>query len=196
MQAQTTNWITSGGDWFNAANWDNGIPGVQKDAFINNGGTSQVNGFQATARALTLGAGQSDSGSLAVDGTSGGFLSVGPCANCDAFSVEGSIYVGRAGRGTLNITNGGRVVSAGYAYVALEISSEAKSTGTVNVDGVGSTWTVNDGRIFVGGNNGSLDGGPALLSVTNGGAVVINNPINAGVGLPVGPSGPWPVAER
>ena len=42
MQAQTTNWITSGDDWFNAANWDDGIPGVQKDAFIDNGGTFQL----------------------------------------------------------------------------------------------------------------------------------------------------------
>ena len=64
------------------------------------------------------------------------------------------------------------------------------------MDRAGSTWTVNDGRIFVGGINGSLEGGPALLSVTNGGAVVINNNINAAVGLPEDPPAPWPAAER
>ncbi len=187
-RADTTNWIADG-DWFNAANWDNGVPGTSTDAFINNGGKSEINGFQATARALTLGAAESDAGTLSVDGTTGGFLSVGPCFNCNGAAVEGSVYVGRSGGGTLSITNGGTVVSAGYAYVALQQGTVMNSNGSVSVDGAGSTWTVNGGRLYVGGDNATLAGGTAILSVTNGGAVTINNPINAGAGLPVGVSG-------
>lgn len=193
-QADTTRWTASGGgDWFSGTNWDNGIPALSLDAFVNNGGTPKINGFQARAQTLTLGAAESESGSLEVDGTDGGFLAVGPCGFCDGSSPEGSLYVGRGGSGTFSITNGGIVTSPGFAYIALEgdgTPGSVSSNGSVTVDGANSTWTVNGGRLFVGGNSGGTPGGTALLSVTNGGEVIVNNQFAAvPAGLPVGISG-------
>ena len=69
------------------------------------------------------------------------------------------IYVGKSGRGTLNITGGG-VVNNNYSY----IGSETGSTGIVNVDGIGSKWT-NTSFIYVG------DRGNGALNIKNGGEV-------------------------
>lgn len=166
------------------------MPGNSTDAFINNGGNPKLDGFQATARSLKLGANVSDSGSLAVTGANG-FLSVGPCSGCNGSSSEGSIYVGDGGSGTLSITNGGKVISDGYAYIALLGGDVVNSNGAVTVDGVGSSWTLNGQlpRLFIGGNNtNTLEGGTALLRVTNGGTVIVNSlnndvliPFNVGI---------------
>ena len=70
--------------------------------------------------------------------------------------------VGHEGSGTLNITNGG-AISSEWGGV---IGYVAGSTGIVNVNGAGSTWT-NSGLLFVGYE------GSGALNITGGG--VVNN---------------------
>jgi T5SS/PEP-CTERM-associated repeat protein len=93
----------------------------------------------------------------------------------------------------MSITNGGLVVTQGYAYIALlGASGTAGSSGAVTVDGAGSTWTIGGAgipRLFVGGNNAEFQGGTALLSVTNGGAVIVNPGQVGLIGAFVGVSG-------
>jgi len=69
------------------------------------------------------------------------------------------LYVGNTGDGSLNITNDSDVVNNG-GFIGYNFGS----TGTVTVDGIGSTWT-NSTAIFVGYE------GSGALSITNGGAV-------------------------
>lgn len=69
------------------------------------------------------------------------------------------LAIGGFGTGTLNITSGGQVND-----FAAFIAKEAGSTGSVSVDGAGSTWT-NRGTLLVG------DGGLGSLTISNGGHV-------------------------
>ncbi len=70
------------------------------------------------------------------------------------------LHVGNSGHGTLNITNGGAVISDSQGY----IGKDSGSTGVVTVDGSSSTWT----------HNGSLRVGyygHGTLNIINGGTV-------------------------
>lgn len=77
-RADSTTWIGEGTDWFDARNWDNGVPTAATDAFINNGSKVGINRPGATARSLTLGANAGQSGEVSVDGTTGGNLVIPP----------------------------------------------------------------------------------------------------------------------
>ncbi len=69
-------------------------------------------------------------------------------------------YVGRYGEGTLNILNGGTVNNSAKTYIGrFDVSS-----GTVTIDGAGSTWTISDELII-----GYAGGG--ILNIQNGGAL-------------------------
>ncbi len=180
----TTRWIGgSDGNWFNNANWDNGYPVYYStDALINNGGKTEINTPGATARNLILGTDPGDSGTVSVDGTTQGTLSTTPGCPGNAPSGTGGIYVGYGGRGTFSVTNGGKVGSETGYIAALGAGVLGgyvrESRGTVTVDGAGSTWTIgncSDYRLFVGASDANTDGGTALLSITNGGSVVVNN---------------------
>jgi T5SS/PEP-CTERM-associated repeat protein len=137
--------------------------------------------------------GRRGSGSLTIaDGglVSNGFESV---INDDSLAGSGStvsvtgvgsrwisgntLFVGRSGNGTLNITDGG-VVSGGFAYVGRDTDTIAR--GWVTVEGVGSTWT-NSGDIAIGGNGPFTTLGTLIVS---GGGVV-----SAGGLLAVEPTG-------
>ena len=75
-----------------------------------------------------------------------------------AAAAANTLYVGNSSTGTLTIRNGGAVSSAiGF------ISYNAGSTGTVTVDGTGSSWTTGD--LYVG------HAGTGTLTIENGGAV-------------------------
>ena len=50
-----TAWQGDTGDWFDAANWTDGVPASDMYAFINNGGTAEINGGLAQSRLLWLG---------------------------------------------------------------------------------------------------------------------------------------------
>ena len=183
-QASSTYWTDTSGDWFTAANWSNGVPTCSLDAYINNAGTAQINSSGATALSLTLGHYTTDSGTVSV---SGGTLVVQVCGN----GLLGDIYVGYQGTGNLSITNGGYVTS-GSGYIAASTSSSAASNGSVTVAGSGSAWQIGDlytlhSVLFVGGNENG-DGGTALLSITNGGTVTVQDNGNE-TSATVGPSG-------
>lgn len=163
-RATTTSWMGGSGDWFTCASWSSGCPDSGKDALINNGGKPYINISGATANTLTLGLYTGYSGTVYVDGTTTADL-----------NVSQGIYVGSQGTGTLNITNGGSVESIGEN----DIAALAASNGSVTVAGSGSIWRVGtatklSSRLFVGGNE-NQDGGTALLSITNGGTVIVYN---------------------
>ena len=96
------------------------------------------------------------SAALTID--SGGDISIGAGAGMPGTS---SLDIGSDGTGILNITDGGTVNSTS-GYIA------GNSTGTVTVDGAGSTWT-NSGELYVGDNE------VATLNIKNGGAVSAGN---------------------
>ena len=79
----------------------------------------------------------------------------------NAPSVSESLCVGYNGNGMMTITNGGTVNDQ---RASCSIGSGSASTGTVAVDGAGSTWSSYE-AIDVGGR------GNATLNVTNGGVV-------------------------
>ncbi len=114
-QTCSTSWTAGIGDWFDCVNnWSNGCPTYTSLACINNRGTAQINNnANASAQRLTLGADTPDSGSLSVDGTNGGAVTIG---DPDQPDIE-NIFVGMYGKGTLTITNGGKVTS-GTSFVA------------------------------------------------------------------------------
>ena len=74
-----------------------------------------------------------------------------------------SLYVGRDGTGVLDILNGAAAINPdGYGY----IGSGVGSSGTVTVDGAGSTWTNGD-RMFIG------DYGTGVVDISGGGTVTV-----------------------
>ncbi|MFZ3374381.1 MAG: hypothetical protein WA183_02390 [Chthoniobacterales bacterium] len=195
-----TTWTNAtSGDWFNGANWDNGVPTCSIDALINNGGKAEISNPNTTAcaQSLALGLNLGDSGTVTVDNvTTGGSLDVPPgCGSYTQDIFPGVIAVGWRGTGTLNITNGGTVTS-GWGIIAGVAGQVGTSNGSVTVDGAGSTWTISSpcgaaARLFIGGHfilgDGDDPGGIALLNVTNGGTVEVDNPANQ-VSVKVGPS--------
>jgi T5SS/PEP-CTERM-associated repeat protein len=148
-----TTWTDHTGGWYTAANWSGGVPTSSLNAFINNGGTAQVNSSLATANAcsLTLGSNAADSGTVLVNTNA-------------TLAVVNSAVVGSKGNGTVTLTGAGAVSSAG-----LSIAQPSGSSGTVTVDG-SSHWTVS-GAADVGGGTQLATGGNGLLQVTNGGNV-------------------------
>lgn len=201
---RTPTWIGVGtGDWFERANWDSCVPDHYADASINNRGTAvidhQVNNGGGTARSLTLGANQGDSGQVSVDGAFN-FLSAFPrCENGVPVPGSGDIYVGKAGSGTLAIANGATVYT-GHGYVgAVANPVRPASNGAVKISGEDSAWVLfgdecrGDTGLFIGCTATSDVGGTALLTVTDGGTVEVDNlvsdPANAQQAVKVGLSG-------
>lgn len=152
----TTTWNYAGsGSWFDSTKWSSGVPDSTKDAFINNGGTAEVNSTGAQACNLTLGYAAAESGKVSVAGGS--------------LAVTNEVEVGAYGKGTLTITNG-ETVSAGLLTIAA-LQGTSDSVGTVTVDG--GTFTINT-RADVAGDNGTT-GGIGLMTVKNGGSVTAGN---------------------
>lgn len=190
-----------GRDWFDANNWDNCEPDHYVDAFINNGKAlidHQVGGGGATARSLTLGASQGNSGQVSVDGVNN-FLAVFPrCENGVPVPGAGDIYVGKAGSGTVYITNGATVYT-GHAYIAPVVNPvRPASNGAVKIDGEESTWVIfgdecrGDAGLFIGCTATSDEGGTAFLDIGGGTVVVsnlVNDPADARQAVKVGLSG-------
>jgi outer membrane autotransporter protein len=114
---------------------------------ITNGGVVNV------AQGILLATGGGESGAVTVDGAG------------SVLNGNGQyLYVGtmNSGQGTLNITNGGAVMSGGMSFVG---GVSADAVGTVTVDGPGSTWTNTGGPVIV----GVL--GQGELTIANGGLV-------------------------
>ncbi len=78
-------------------------------------------------------------------------------------SSASGFYVGAAGNGTLDITAGGKVTSAGIAFVGSN-----GGTGNITVDGTNSALIVSSDNLLVGYGSGPGNGS---LAITNGGQV-------------------------
>ena len=63
------------GDWFDANNWQDGVPGSESYVSIGNGGVAEITGGEATAQCLYLGGGEGQSGAVLLGGS--GRLDVG-----------------------------------------------------------------------------------------------------------------------
>ena len=119
----------------------NGLEYMGSGTFTQNGGVHAVAGMLRIANS---------------SGSSGNFNLSG----AGTLSVGSNMYVGYDGTGTLNITNGGQVnCSAGYSLIGFH----SGSTGTVTVDGTGSTWITTNLRVGI--------WGTGTLNITNGGRV-------------------------
>lgn len=131
--ANAADWLgTISADWFNPGNWNPAaVPGSGTAVNINNA---------AIPNPATIGAPGAASGTVTLGSTAGqsGTLNVAS----GGLAVNGSIYVGLLGSGTLNIS-GGTVSSTGLASVA----DSPNSSGTVTVSGAGTQF--NPGQFYV-----------------------------------------------
>lgn len=84
--------------------------------------------------------------------------------HASTWTNSGFLYVGSQGHATLNITDGGKVSSAGSGIAYWTSNDDIGSTGIVTVAGNGSTWT-NSGVLYVGA------WGTGTLKVEDGGKV-------------------------
>ncbi|MGY8664065.1 autotransporter domain-containing protein [Bradyrhizobium sp. UFLA05-109] len=117
------------------------------------GGTLTIsNGGTVTNVDAAIGYNTGATGTATVDGTGSSWTS------------SGNFAVGYSGAGTLRISNGGTVTSATATSTGAYIGYNAGSTGSVTVDGTGSSWT-NSGYLFVG------VSGTGALTIKNGGTV-------------------------
>jgi T5SS/PEP-CTERM-associated repeat protein len=180
----------AGSTWTNSGDFYVGRSGTGTLTIRNGGNVSNVGigylGFTAgtTGTATVDGAGSSwtNSGELYVGNFGTGTLTIqsgGKVSDADGYvgnnagsigsaTVDGAgsawtnsstLNVGVAGTGTLTIQNGGTVSNAGIGLLGVY----AGSSGTVTVDGAGSSWT-NSGNVYV----GIL--GTGTLTIRNGGA--------------------------
>ena len=161
-----------------------------------NKGTTLLTGASSTTYAsLTAGGGvnvgrnSSDTGILTVSGTDGSgnatTLRTGPS------SVGGfvGLYVGTSGTGTLNITGGGKVISATNDYIGYF----GLSSGAVNVSGISSgterlasTLDTNGGILAIGfGGAGALNVSGGGVVTTGSGATSLSNSIGSSAALNV-----------
>jgi len=108
-----------------------------------------------------IGCGTGSEGLVTIDGA-------GSTLTVTSISVSG---VGGLGRGTLDIQNGGSVVSSAWFYIGSNDGSE----GTVTVRGANSTWT-HEGSLYIGGSHW-FPGGRSCVNATNGGAVTVGEAI-------------------
>ena len=89
-----------------------------------------------------------------------------------------SMIIGNIGTGTVNVTNGGTVVSTGLTELG---NNNAAADGTLMVDGTGSSYTSSSFRL------GDISGGEGTVNVTDGGLVSSTNVFNiAEVGGSIG----------
>ncbi|RVA34424.1 autotransporter outer membrane beta-barrel domain-containing protein [Mesorhizobium sp. M7D.F.Ca.US.004.03.1.1] len=163
-------------DWFTAGNWNPAaVPTSSDDVTLNATfpNPAVVNAANAAAHYVFLGTIASYTGSLTI--TNGGTLadtagylgylsdssgSVTVTGAGSAWSNSSDLFLasGTNSNGTLTISNGG-AVSDTVGHVGY-----GAGTGTVTVDGIGSTWT-NSSDLYI------AELGVGTLSVTNSGAV-------------------------
>ncbi len=178
----TTAW-TPAGDFPGAP----GTLGTNDSAFFTNAATYSVtltndvsvssNVFRNAANTLatvTLNLG-TNALKLLYTGTTAGAFTVADIANSTTtvylasstvpgkgLVVNGPIYLGNNGIGTVFVTNGNVFANASYTYLCWN----AGSRGTLVLSGSGSVWS-NAGQFFVGYNNGSR----SSLVISNGGTM-------------------------
>lgn len=178
--AQTT-WTGGTGDWFNAPDWDNGVP-VSNQANINNNGVAQVTAGGATAGSLVLGFGSGEEGKVEVDGAAA------------TLAVTGQVSLGADGTGVLDVKNGG-VLTAGSVILGqtsgngfLDITNGTLITGGIS-KGTGSTgiFDMNNAVLRASGSSASFLSGFAAGDVTlfGTGTTIDTNGFNITVSAPI-----------
>ncbi len=150
----TTNWLPTGpGDFMENANWSDNVPqmeGYGNTGFfaINNGGEAQLSVSHEVASGQ-LGQGTGQSGTLTLQTGSNLILKRNDLED----NTYGTIYVGGAGQGTLNLTGGT------LSGVDLRVASASGGTGSVTFSGGALNLT---GVLYLG------DGGTGTLNQTVG----------------------------
>jgi T5SS/PEP-CTERM-associated repeat protein len=159
-------------------------------------GTLAVSGVSSTVNATTLTLGFSGAGSLAITG--GGAVSTSSTANFSndlatqitastasalvsgagsTWTMAGGLAVGEVGSASVGVLSGGQMSTAGSAFLGFS----AGSSGTVNLSGAGSSWSVGQGLIIGQASRGELDVGPGA-SLTAGSIILSNLSTGVGVG--------------
>lgn len=179
LHAAPTNWTGGVGSWFNAGNWDSGVPISSQQAMIENGGTAQVflpnaisghflvrdgvleiaQGGQLTSERGSLGG--TTAGHVAVDGT-GSLWRLTGLTNLE------TLRIGAFGEGALTISNGGKVEANGGFGVTIGYGSQGNGSATVT--GSGSSLTT--GYLDIGQSSDSV----ASLTIADGATVNSSSP--------------------
>jgi hypothetical protein len=131
VHAVSTYWQhdpTTPGDWFDAANWTNGVPesGSWRYSYVTNGGTARVaDGIAFGGTALYLGYGATESGTiellglgqLSADAEIVGYNGTGEVVQTGGTNtIEGTLFVGLSGTGSYRLSQAAGL-SAGQEYV-------------------------------------------------------------------------------
>jgi T5SS/PEP-CTERM-associated repeat protein/autotransporter-associated beta strand protein len=166
--AAQTSWIggAQAGNWFDPANWTNGVPTGTSGALIDAPGAT-ISGAAGTTQALFVGT--TGNGDLSIEnggtlqsqfGTigAGGVGTVTVDGIGSNWNVTSILEVGETTTGKLFIQNGAKVTSASNF-----VGDQAGSNGTIVVDGAGSNWTASSSQIFIG------ESGAATVTIQNGG---------------------------
>ncbi|TFV73198.1 autotransporter domain-containing protein [Bradyrhizobium frederickii] len=130
----------AGSSWSNSADLSVGYSGAGTLTIRNGGAVGNQSGH--------VGRGAGATGTVTVDGAG------------STWTNHIALYVGNSGTGTLTIQNGGTVSNGADAFIGVN----SGATGSVTVDGAGSTWT-DTGNLYVG------QTGTGVLTIRNGGAV-------------------------
>ena len=139
--------------------WNAGESGISIGAAgagtltVRNGGAmvaGSANPVGSLPSGVVIGEGVGAAGNLFVDGAD------------STFHDAGLLEVGRYGTGTVILTNGGQLQSAGGS-----LGSGSNGNGIVTVDGAGSKWDAGSGNLIVG-----QFGAGSSLAITGGGTVV------------------------
>ena len=134
------------------SNWSNSV-GLNVGYFGSGTLTITNGGVVTSIGAINIGTNAGASGSVVVDGTGSGL----------GLSSNANLSVGAGGTGTLTITNGGAVADTNAI-----VGTPAGATGSVLVNGAGSSWVTTNGLQLGAGGQGTL-------AVSNGGTVTTNN---------------------
>ncbi|MBR0844244.1 autotransporter domain-containing protein [Bradyrhizobium liaoningense] len=150
-----------GSSWSNSSDLSVGYSGDGTLTIRNGGAVSNQSGH--------VGRGAGSTGTVTIDGAG------------SSWANHIALYVGESGTGTLTVQNGGTVSNLADAYIGMN----SGATGTVTVDGAGSSWT--DGaNLFVG------QSGTGTLTISNGGTV--SNGADGHIGANSGATGTVTVA--
>ena len=157
--------VTGAGSVWNAGNKGVRIgDGAKGTLNVSDGGALQM-----TGGLLSVGLNANGDGTLNIDG--------GTATNMDALRLG---YNGATG--TVNITNGGALVTSNTSTTENHIgdaSSGTAGTGIINISGAGSSWTIGShGELTLG--NGT--GGDGKLTISDGGKLTFQNTSNILIG--------------
>lgn len=154
-------------DWFVGTNWTTGTPDATTNVIINQGSpnANPSIGINATSNAAA-----SALVEIATTTNSTGLVTLSTTnAQAASWTIHGTLVLGEAGNGTINVSNGASLVTQQQAL----IGDLANSTGKLTVDGAATVWDAQGN--FGGGINSSPiivgSDGNGTLTITNGATV-------------------------